>query len=218
MKFRTLTAGACAGVLVAAGASAAVALEGPVDIEVLVADADGEFNFFYADGVTPGDGVELTADDLDTELSGAGCGAVEVDVDPEAQTVTITAVEEQDGPCLVNALGVVLYTDEISELSLVSDGLLELEGEPAEADVDYVVETVVGEDLGDVELDLDTDAAAVLWLTMAEPLSLTGSSVLSYELLADEVPEEEPVDEEPPAAEAPAEPARPVVAQPTFTG
>src|SRR5215203_4592100 len=94
---RSTTAAACAVALLAVGAAPATALTQPVDIFVLLASTtavDSPAKGFVVEGVTVGDGPELTPDDL-APGSDDICGAVEVDVDPQAQTVTVTSVGDE---------------------------------------------------------------------------------------------------------------------------
>ncbi len=169
------------------------------------------------DGVTPGDGPELTAADVDPDQSPARtvdefCGSVELDVDPVAQTVTLTAPADEVG-CEIGILDIAVHSPEIDLFSVVSHDLLR-----------YDPETGVAEGDG------PRGIVFVTWRAFeGEVLVLTdGVTQLHHDLVADAEPQPtpEPAPEPPPAPAAPspdpepapAEPARPVVAQPTFTG
>jgi hypothetical protein len=233
MRRRPTTAAACAVTLLALGAAPAAAVTGPVDIRVSIAAAPGvaideerRTKVFAVDAVVPGDGPELTPGDFDPAQGSAAtvdefCGSIEVDVDPVAQTVTLTAPPEEVG-CEISGLNVAVQSPEIDLFSAVSLDLVQFE--PGE---------------GAVEGDGPPGIVFANWRAFeGEVLVLTdGVTQLRYDLVADgeptptPTPAPEPEPEPTPAPEpapapapapapvpAPAAPARPVVAQPTFTG
>jgi len=218
---RPTAVAACAVTLLAVGVAPATALTQPVDIAVLLAQTtaeDSPVKAFVVEGVVVGDGPELTAEDLLAEESDDICGAVEVDIDPEAQTVTVTSTE--DG-CELGVLSVAVVSDEIASFTVASDDLVTSspDGEPV------------------VELDQTPGTVAAAWIADEErTLVLGGSAVFAYELV-EATPTPTPTGTPTPTptatptptrttaptppAQAPtkaAAPARPVVAQPTFTG
>ncbi len=227
MLRRSTTAAACAVTLLAWGAAPAAAVTGPVDIRVSIAAAPGvavgeerRVKGFSVDAVVPGDGPELTVDDFDPTQGTVAtvdefCGAVEVDVDPVAQTVTLTAPPEEVG-CEISGLNLAVHSPEIDLFGVVSLDLVQF-----------------GPDEGVVEGDGPPGIVFANWRAFdGEVLVLTdGVTQFRYDLVADgePTPTPEPEPEPTPAPEpapapapapvpAPAAPARPVVAQPTFTG
>ena len=217
MLRRSTTAAACAVTLLAIGATPATALTQPVDIAVLIASStapDAAVKAFLVEGVTVGDGPELTAEDLVPEESDDLCGAVEVDIDVEAQTVTATVPDAEVG-CEVGLLSIAVVSDQIASFTIESDDLVTFEPD--------------GDNLVDVDDTAGTVAAA--WVAGEEQvLVLNGSVVFAYELVAAPAPTPTPTPTPtsgPTPAPAPtspsttpvkAAPAKPVVAQPTFTG
>jgi hypothetical protein len=223
---RPTTAAACAVALLAIGATPATALTQPVDIAVLIALStaeDAPVKAFVAEDVIVGDGPELTAEDLVPGEADEICGAVEVDIDPDAQTVTATAVGDEVG-CEVALLSVGVVSDEVASFTVESD--------------DLVTYDPSGENLLELEEAPGTVAAA--WIAgEGQVLTLSGSAVFAYELVATPAPTPTPTPTPTatpsptatptpaptaPAPTAPAKtpakaaPAKPVVAQPTFTG
>lgn len=205
MRKRTLAATTGVAALSLVLPTAATALTRPVTLRAELDLPSFERSVgprtFEAVGVVVGDGPELGLDDEVANPSN-WCGDVLVDVDPAGQTITVSADQRA---CDFEVVTVVLDTEEITSVDVVTDGLATTGSDGATPATGVALATDVTDGVVTLRwtgVEGETEGETAIFY-------MGGTSTFHYEW----APAAPPAPPTPPAA-----PATPTAARPAYTG
>lgn len=211
MLSRATAAAACTAAVIGSVAAAPASAHEPPFVHDLQVTIGSETEtgwvrtVFDAGRVVLSDGPELTAEDLEGPAS--HCGAVEVDIDHERRTITVTSTEPG---CTADVVSMGIDSAVLwhAGLEVATNQLVSWEPETA-GRFDFVHGFATAEPI-----------VTMRWVAdEAGTMTLSGQTVVTYGATpfwdATQTPAPAPTAA---PAPAPAAPAKPVVANPTFTG